>query len=215
MRITKLSAQKKKKFVNLFLDGKYHFSLSLDLVLKNGLFKGKNLSEIEVEKLFLDSYQEKLTSKALNFLSFRPRSKKEINDYLDKKLYPLQSIELKIKTKLKKRIIKKLEKIDLIDDSKFASWWVGQRLQFRPKGKAILRAELFKKGVEGKIVDQALTKISLKDSFSMARKVVSKKKRLFKGMEEKKLRQKLIDSLLRRGFEFELVKKVIDAETEK
>lgn len=83
--ITKLKAQKNKNRVNLFLDNKFAFGLSLNEVVKLGLAVGQELSQKEIEKIAFSSQLEKLYNKTLNLLSYRPRSEKEIRNYLRKK----------------------------------------------------------------------------------------------------------------------------------
>ncbi len=52
--------------------------------------------------------------------------------------------------------IPKLIELDLLDDQKFARWWVEQRLRFRPKGNRALTAELLAKGIDREIISQVL-----------------------------------------------------------
>ena len=125
--ITKLQPQKNRKRVSLFLDGKFGFGLSLEEVVKNGLKTGKELGEKKVEELFFSSQREKVLGRVLNFLSYRPRSEREVRRYMWKR-FKLMEVKEEWKEKLKKEILKKLRKQKLLDDASFADWWIEQRI---------------------------------------------------------------------------------------
>ena len=68
---------------------------------------------------------EKFYKASIRFLSFRPRSEKELSDYLTKK---------KCDDLTSKRIIEsRLKKINLLDDEEFAKWWIEQRTLIKPQ----------------------------------------------------------------------------------
>ena len=84
-KITRLKAQKNKKRVNVYLDGQFAFGLDADNLLKAGLKVGQELTEKQVENLVFKNESQKLLDKACRFLSYRPRSEKEVRDYLKRK----------------------------------------------------------------------------------------------------------------------------------
>jgi len=87
---------------------------------------------------------EKLMSASIRFVSFRPRSEKELRDFCLKTLKrhhttaPLAVNQVMIR----------LQELGYADDKKFVDWWVGQRASFRPKGKRALEMELRAKGIK-------------------------------------------------------------------
>ncbi|MFC1711353.1 RecX family transcriptional regulator [Patescibacteria group bacterium] len=208
--ITKLSVQKNKNRVNIFLDGKFSFGLSLNEVVKSGLAVGQSFSQKQLELFLFKSILEKFYHKTINFLSFRPRSKKEIVDYLKKNYYKLPAITPKLAEKLNKNILEKLKKQNLIGDLEFAKWWVEQRLTFNPRGLNLLRAELYKKGVKREIVEEVLKSIDRDKQIVLAQKIINKKIKLYKNLKNIKLKQKMYSFLARRGFDYEVIKTVID-----
>jgi len=214
-QITKLKAQKNQKRVNVFVDHKFSFGLSLNEAVKLGLFVGQKSSDQEIEKLFFKSQLEKFYQKTLNFLSFRPRSEKEINDYIQKKLFKSSAGVDELKKKIKDKIINKLKKQMLIDDYKFACWWLEQRLAFRPKGKKMLYLELRQKGVVQDIIEKTLAQLPDYKFEDLASALVDKKIRLYEKLPLFKQKQKLFEFLQRRGFEYSIIKKVIDEKLKK
>jgi regulatory protein len=201
--ITKIKTQKNKKRVNIYLDGKFGFGLDADNFLKAGLKIGQKLSEEEVESLIFENEFQKLLDKAYRVLSLRPRSEKEIQDYLAKK---------GATSGVSRKIIKKLKKLDYLNDQEFSHWWIGQRSTFRPRGKMALRLELRQKGIKKEIVDKAVEKV---DELSLARKATQKKLKAYQKLTPQELRNKLSAYLARRGFSWSTIKSIIDQYSKK
>lgn len=203
-KITKIKAQKNKKRVNIYLDGKFAFGLDADNFLKAGLKIGQELSEKEVENLIFKNEFQKLLDRTLRLISARPRSEKEIIDYLKKK---------KATPNLIDEIIKRLKSLDLVDDHAFALWWVEQRATFRPRGKRALLMELWQKGVEKEISNKVINEKV--NELPLARKAAEKKAKLYKNLPPREFREKMFGFLTRRGFSWETTKLVIDEFSQK
>ncbi len=158
-------------------------------------------------------FKEKLYNRSLRFLSFRARSEKEIGDYLQK------ITRQKDKTSpafisLVTTIVKKLKKLNLVNDLEFTQWWIEQRLSLNPKGKRALSMELRQKGVAQKIIDQQLILIGAANFKKAAQKIINKKMKLYTHLPELRLKKKLFGFLLSRGFDYQLAKEVIDEKME-
>ncbi len=151
---------------------------------------------------------EKYLNKAFHFLSYRPRSEKEIRDKLSMKKAPHEIIE---------RVIASLKEHKFLDDEKYAKWFIENRLRFNPKGQRILKMELKQKGIDREIIDQAIDNLSKDEEgevpnndLESARKHVEKKMPRYKDLEKQEIYQKLGAYLARRGFGWDIIKKSID-----
>ena len=71
--------------INVFLDGKFSFSLTLTELADSKLHQGQVLTDPEVERLRNLSGLGKLYQQTLEHCFSRPHSKKEIIDYLERK----------------------------------------------------------------------------------------------------------------------------------
>ena len=71
--------------INVFLDGKFSFSLTLTELADSKLHQGQVLTDPEVERLRNLSSLGKLYQQTLEYCFSRPHSKKEIIDYLERK----------------------------------------------------------------------------------------------------------------------------------
>ncbi len=147
---------------------------------------------------------EKYLQKALKFISIRPRSQKEILDYLKRKI-PRN-------LKLRNLVLKNLERLDLVDDQAFVLWWLDQRNTFRPKGKRALLQELRQKGIERELVENSLADL---DELPLARRVALKKTKILDKLPYLERKQKLSAFLARRGFGWSIISKILDEMIEK
>lgn len=202
--ITKIKPQKRKDRVNIYLDGKFAFGLDLEAAVKEKLKVGKELREEEVEELIRKNEFGKLMDKALRFLEVRPRSEREVRTRLQKKL---KVKDLKFKSGLVEEVVGKLRKMGHLGDRKFAAWWVEQRVRFRPRGKLMLKKELYQKGVKREIIEEVLEEV---DEKALGIKLVKKKLSRLSGLKQEEKRKKLEGYLRRRGFSFEIMAEVID-----
>lgn len=187
--ITAIKPQKRPGRFNIFLDNQYAFPLSAVALAKADLKAGQNLTVNEIKKFKKGDVEEKLYDRALRFLSYRPRSEKELSDYLQKK-GAVAKMVFKIRRRLRKR--------NLLNDRDFAVWWVRQRSQFRPKGRHGLWWELKQKGISEEIIDEAL--FSEEKELVLAKKAIGKRKRE---------RQKMVGFLSRRGFSWAVIKQAL------
>ena len=141
------------------------------------------------------------TNNAYCLLRSRPRSESEMRGRLKLKRYDGATIEA---------VIESLKKVDQIDDVKFANFWVESRMHVNPVGDIILRHELKVKGVPESIIEGALRdKAQNYDEYSIALDIAERRLKRISEAEIPKAAKKLYDLLLRRGFEYETVKRVI------
>src|SRR3972149_6548743 len=131
--ITSIKQQKNKNRVNVYLDDKFGFGIDLDNFVILGLKVNQELSEKEVAEIVKKAEFQKTLDKLLRFATLRPRSEKEIKDYFKRK---------KVHESLHEELTNRLNRLELIDDEKFAKWWIEQRQNFKPKPKRILNQEL-------------------------------------------------------------------------
>ena len=200
--ITSLTLQKKRKDRwNLEVDGEFLTGLYADEIGKFDLYKGKEISQKEVEEIVASSELGLLFDKTLRFLSFRPRSVREIRTYLKKK---------DVHEDLQDLVINRLQEKKYLDDVSFAKWWIEQRSQFRPKGKRVLTAELRQRGVALDDIEEAFAQATQPSEEDLCLQVAENKKTRLTSYPREVARKKLFSALLRRGFSYDSVKDVID-----
>jgi regulatory protein len=196
-RITALKVQKKNRDrVSVYLDGR--FALGLPAIVAATLKPGQILSDSEIKILEEEGAAEGAYNSALNYLSYRPRSRAEVCIYLQRRGVAGGQIEA---------IISRLERAGLLDDEAFARFWVENREQFRPRGRRALRYELRGKGIGEELIDQAVATVDAADS---AYRAAAVKVRQWRQLERLEFRQKVVAYLARRGFAYGVAREVAD-----
>jgi regulatory protein len=196
-KITALKAQKKNPDrVNVYLDGRFGFGLPA--IVAASLKLGQVLSAVELEAIKEEGSIEEAYNRALNYLSYRPRSRAEVAAYLQRRGAPESQSAA---------VLSRLERIGLIDDEAFAQFWVENRERFRPRGLRALRYELRSKGVSDRAIEQALAGV---DASTSAYEAASKKARQLRHTDQQTFYRKLVGYLARRGFDYEVAREVAD-----
>jgi len=195
--ITALRFQKRNENrVNVYLDGQFAFGLAAIKAAR--LRVGQTLSDDDVARLQQQDKVERAYERALNFLSYRPRSEAEVRRNLRKKDLEDEIIEA---------TVERLTRAGLLNDWEFACYWVENRLQFKPRGARALRHELREKGVSASIIAKALDDL---DEEAAARKVAEARVRRLAHLEPRDFRRKLGAHLARRGFSYAVIEPLID-----
>ncbi len=195
--ITALKKQKFSNRVNVYLDDQFGFGTDLETLVKSKIKVGLEISEEQLKEIQNTSDFQKTLSKLLNFATIRPRSYKEISNWFYKKKTPETH---------QKKLIKKLNSLELLDDNKFARWWLEQRATFRPKSKRELKFELLQKGINKLIISKVLEESEV-DELSIAKNLIAKNSYKWSKFDDRKRKQKMCEYLARKGFSWEVVKK--------
>ena len=141
---------------------------------------------------------EKFLNKSLRFLSFRPRSEKEVRDNLEKKKVSESVIEL---------IVHKLKEQKFLDDKAFTNWWIEQRTLIKLRPKRIIKLELRQKGIDDELINELLDKIDeTVPDVTLAKRIVEKKISKYKDLEPFEKRNKLGRFLASKGFNYDTIK---------
>ncbi|MBN1915909.1 RecX family transcriptional regulator [Candidatus Dojkabacteria bacterium] len=158
MEITALVRGKRSSRINVFVDKEYSFSVEETTLTRENLFRGKKISEKEIDKIKEKDLVEKLIFRCVELIGRRPRSRGEIRRYVEgklrnKKYYDFSKEEIE---NVCSKVAERMESKGYVDDKEFAGWWVRSRKEHRPRGQIVLRQELIKKGIEKEIIDEVL-----------------------------------------------------------
>ncbi|KAA6473817.1 recombination regulator RecX [Bacillus swezeyi] len=195
--ITKISSQKNnEERVNIFLDEKYAFSVDLDILVKFDLRKGKELDELDIIEIQYGDDIRKGFNKALDYLSYRMRSTKEVKDHLKKKGVPDSAVT---------EIIHMLNEYRYLDDREFAAAYVSTHRKTSGKGPDVLYRELQRKGVDDDFIQEALGSFSFSEQVETAVKHAEKVVKKGKKLSSKETKQAIEQQLIRKGFSFDVI----------
>lgn len=197
--ITDFKPQKNGRRVNVYLDGKFGFGIDLENFVALKLKNGNDYTEKEIVQIVKKAEYQKILDKLINYCLVRPRSEREVGDWLKRK---------RVHEGLWNELKAKLIKLELLDDFKFATWWVEQRSYFKPRGSRALKSELFGKGIDRKIVEKVLTLSPINEE-KIARELLAKNDQKWKRYEKKKIYTKKAEFLVRKGIGWDTIRKVL------
>ncbi len=193
-KITKISAQKRKNRVNIYVDGKFFAGIDNNVLVKYNLYKGKEVDKEALSAILDEEERFKGWNYALNLISYRMRTEKEIKDKLIKKGHKLEVVE---------KIIKHLKELELIDDEKFAEMWVKERVNAHPRSNFVLVQELFRKGISVELAKRVVERIVDTDvRHKMIQQLIEKAEKRYKNEDKDKRKRLILSYLSRRGFSY-------------
>lgn len=152
----------------------------------------------------MDNDRQDQIHQALNrayfYLKFRPRSEKEVRDYLYKKSekfhWPQEVVEAAL-TSLKEN--------EYVNDDNFVAWFVEQRSSGKPKSAFALSYELQRFGVSKDIVKKYFEENPVDES-ELALNALRRKWPRLQHLDKHERFKKAASFLSRRGFSFEKIK---------
>lgn len=197
MLITKiLKCRRERNKYEIFIDDKPGLRVSESTLAKSGLYTGKALDERAIEQIVQADSRERAHQAAVNFISYRPRSSKEIVDKLVRKGF---SHELALE------VVDQLKELDLLNDLQFARMFVRDKLLGKPMGRAMLRRKLLEKGITFQLSERVLKEYVTEENEQDAAKSLAVRKMKisrsrFSALDPLAKQKRLIDYLLSRGF---------------
>jgi regulatory protein len=174
---------------------------------KFGLRKGDDIDDATLAKVAKSESETRAKNIAVNYLSYRKRSAKEIRDHLIRKGIDRESSE---------KVVRDLQSAGILDDREFAHSFIKDRLLRKPAGLALLRRQLTAKGIASETAEEILEELvspqlQQKAAMELVRRRLQLARRSLSGLDEDKRKKRLIDFLLRRGFSYEVTMKTIRA----
>ncbi|BCB02758.1 recombination regulator RecX [Bacillus sp. KH172YL63] len=197
-KITKITKQvKNDERYNLFIDGKYSFSVDEAVLVKFNLSKGMEIDELEISEMQYEDDVKKAFNKAIQYLAYRMRTEKEIRDHLQ---------EGDPEDGIIQEVIHKLYGIKYIDDLEFAHAFVGTHMNTGDKGPNWIRGELRRKGVGESHIDEALAAFTQEKQVDKAVALTEKLLRKYRKDSNMIAKQKIEQNLLRKGYPGSVIK---------
>ncbi len=198
-KITAIQIGKNRgKRVNMSLDGRFAFSLAAEVVLKEGLRVGQELSAAEIEALAGTDRFHRCLNAALRYLGYRPRSEFELKERLQRRGFDGDSVEA---------ALARLKEQGLVDDVAFAQFWKDNRESFSPRSRRLTGLELRQKGVDEDTIARVVDVIDDDDS---AYRAALGKARSLPLSDYHSFRRRLAGYLNRRGFSYGVINHAVE-----
>ncbi len=187
------------------VDGKYRFSLNISQVVDLGIKVGSDYTEVDINGFEQASQFGKIYGRTLEYCLIRPRSIREVRDYLYRKTRPTRlqdgTLSAGIPSEMTNLVIDKLIEKNYLDDYKFAVFWVNNRFTRKGVSRRRLVAELNRKGVERAVIDKVFDETDRNDTSEISKIIVKKRMKY----DDKQL----MAYLARQGFSYDDIKQAL------
>jgi regulatory protein len=202
--VSRVEAQRKDRDrVSVFIDGEFAFGLSVDVALRAGLRKGLPLSVHDQRALLADDARVRARLAALDLIAHRARTEAEVRRALARKGFPEDAALA---------AVDRLLELGYLDDDAYARAFVRGRAASRGHGPGRLRADLLRRGVSPATIDAALDDLLDADGLLESATHHARKRwaRLASEEDHLRRRKKLTDFLVRRGYDFDVIRTVTE-----
>lgn len=142
--------------------------------------------------------RQKTFDRAVNLLTYKPRSIKELRDRLLEKEWTNEEIV--------DSVIEKLKEYNYLNDAQFAKSFAASQIRQKPVGKRVLKQKLAGKKLDKETVEAAIEKaLEETPEEEIIERAIAKRLRLKGKPETREDAKKFYDHLLRQGFSYDLV----------
>lgn len=198
MKILKLKKESKDKY-KLFLDNNESITLYEDVIIKNNLLLSKEIENDKLDYLINQNNDIYAYNVALNYITFKMRSVKEVTDHLLKKGFDNIII---------KKVLERLIKEGYLNDLNFAKAFIKDRMNLTSTGPLKIRKELLENGVKEDIVNNEIQKIDVNIVEEKLRKLLEKQIKIKKGSLNS-VKLKLVNYFINLGYEKDMITKIL------
>ena len=201
-KITEIREQKRRKNRrSVYLDGAFAFGCNLNVIARFRLREGLVLTPEQITQIQEGEVRQECFDRAIEFLSKRLHSRAELTKKLAKYEYGAAMID---------SVLDQLTALGYLNDRVFAEAKAESAAKYKHHGRNRAMIELARKGVERETARQAVENVyEAHDSASVARDLARKKMRSLARLEPHVAKRRLFGLLLRRGFDYDTIKPVI------
>lgn len=201
-QITAIKVNKKRpNRRSIFIDGQFAFTVSEGIFFQHNLEEGGELSDKQIKELTTADEFYKAKQAAVNLLSYRPRSIKEVSNRLVQKGWNQD---------LADRVTGELVDKGYLNDEEFAAIFARDKAKNKCLGPVALKSELIKTGVAQKIIEQTIEAVYSKYPADELIQRLMKKRGIDLDVPlVKKEKQRFINLLKRKGFTWDQMESVV------
>jgi len=186
----------------IYLDGRFAFSVKLNVVAKFRLREGMDLSAQQIEAIEQGEIRQECLDRAMKYLSGRLHSREELRKKLTRQEYSAALID---------EVLEELKRLGYVDDDRFAKTKALSAAQHKHHGPRRAMIELMRAGVKKDVADAAVGQVyENNDNVAEARKLAMKQAERLKKLDPQVAKRRLAGMLARRGFDYDSIKPVIE-----
>ncbi|MGL5313422.1 MAG: recombination regulator RecX [Peptostreptococcaceae bacterium] len=199
--ITKIESQKKNSDrVNIYVNDEFFMAVFAELIYTFNLKKGMEIEQEKLTYMLKEEMYLKAKNKALNILSKADQSEKKIREKLSSE-FEEDTIDI---------VIEFLQKNKFIDDDLLAQKIVNTNVNLNKCGKNKIKQNLYNKGIAKESIEEAISDIDKDVEFENAMYLAKKRFERVKNEDKRKIYQKISQHLAYKGFDYDIIKRVLN-----
>jgi regulatory protein len=199
-KITSIEQQKiNENRFSIFINDKFSFGLNASICHKHKLEVDMEIDEEFIGTILKAEESTKAINYAIYLLSKKDRTKKEIADKLKDKGYD---------DEIASNVLNKLSEYNYINDEIYCGKYINDKSKFSKYGINKIKAKLYAKGVDKEIISKEILKIDNNLEFENALTLAQKKLCSIKDTDKYKIKAKLSNHLVAKGYSYDTVKAV-------
>lgn len=199
MKILKYE-KKKNGMYQVFFDNGNNIDISEEIILKYNLLIKKEVDNALIDKMLDENKVYIAYNLAIKYISTKMRSRREIREYLSKKLIDNDSINT---------VISLLEKEKYVDDKSYAKAYVNDKILLTNDGPNKIKSKLFDLGIREESIDEALEAFDIDTQKEKVTKIAKKMVEVNRNKSATFLRNKILVYLVNLGYERSLINSVL------
>lgn len=196
-KISKIKKNNNK--YTIILSDNSSLSFYSDTLIKYNLLKPRDISDKELEEIINYNDYTEAYNKALTYISYKQRTKKEIKDKL-----------CNYSNDVSDKVIEKLDELGLLDEKKYIEAFINDQINLGNKGLLYMKKELEKLNINSYYIDEFLNNIKDDIWIEKVRKIVDKKINTNRKLPKERLLLKIKNDLIMLGYSKNIIDKVLN-----
>lgn len=191
-----------KEYVKIYLSDGSQCSSHIDVLNTLNLKKGGKVDKNTIEKISSESRRILINKAIYSYITYKPRTKKEIRNKFRSKGYSESEIE---------EAIEHFAEMGYIDDEKYAFDYFRNLKNKSKYSNTDIKRKLLTKGIPKEIIDRVSNAIYDRQAeYMLALNLAKKKMMLIRSDNKKEIKDKIYRYLVQKKFQMDVIKYVIE-----
>ncbi len=186
-----------KTLFALYIDEEYVDMICKTAIVDFGIKIGDKINDEKLHKLLSYSEYVRAKDKALDLLSYRDHSERELYDKL----------RLKFSENACRGAVEKLKELNIIDDRRFAERYANELIESKKLSLRGVKSKLYQKGINKELIDEIIEEIEINPVEQIIKLLETKFSR---SLDDEKGIKRVNNSLLRMGYSYSDIKSALD-----
>lgn len=195
-KISKIKKNNNK--YTIILSDNSSLSFYSDTLIKYNLLKPRDISDKELEEIINYNDYIEAYNKALIYISYKQRTKKEIKDKL-----------CNYSNDVSDKVIEKLDELGLLDEKRYIEAFINDQINLGNKGPFYIKKELEKLNINSYYIDEFLNNRKEDIWIEKVKKIVDKKINTNRKLPKERLLLKIKNDLILLGYSKNIIDKVL------